>query len=209
LLLLLPFILMGALVPSPAYRQYFYPLVPFGLAAVIYGLASLPKAGLPWKMAYGGVLACAAISLLWNARHYDYVQDLLTPRDWVPMKVHHRALTLRESVPAGTILTLAPTHPLEAGLDIDPSFATGPFAWRISAFVDPAKAQRLDLVTLPTLEAHLAAHPPSGILVGIGDKLVGPFVDYAQQHGADSVRFRKDQDLWILPPATTSRESLD
>jgi hypothetical protein len=208
-LLLLPFILMGALVPSPAYRQYFYPLVPFGLAAVIYGLASLPKTGLPWKTAFWSVLVCATFSLLWNARHYEYVQDLFTPKVWVPMKVHTRALTLREGVPAGKILTLAPTHPLEAGLDIDPSFATGPFAWRVSAFVDPAKALRLDLVTLQTVEGHLAAQPPAGILVGIGDKLVGPFVDFAKRRGAVSVSFRKDQDLWILPPAATTPESLD
>ncbi len=201
LLLLLPFILFGALAPSPAYRQYFYPLVPLGLAAVIYGLASLPAGGRAWRLTAGGTVAGAVFAMFWHRAGYENLPQMLSPGEWTPVKVHARSHALRQQVPSGTILTLAPLYPLEAGLKIDPAFANGPFAWRVSPFVDPAKAARLSMVSPLSLERHLADHPPAAILLGVNDRLEKPLVDYVAQHGAVAVPFRKDQRLWIMPAA--------
>ena len=130
LLLLMPFVLMGALAPSPVFEQYFYPLAPFLVLAGAFALAALPAgsraARISWIAGGAGLVLSAGM----HARAYKDLPDLFSVRKWTPIKIHDRAQVLREHVPGGAVLTLAPIFPLEAGLAIDPSFATGPFAWK-------------------------------------------------------------------------------
>ena len=199
LLLLLPFVLMGALAPSPVFEQYFYPLAPFLVLAGVFALAALPAGS---RAARGSWLAGAAglaLAAGLHARVYKDLPELFTVRKWAPMKIHERAQVLREHVSGGRILTLAPIHPIEAGLAIDPSFATGPFAWRIAPYVDPAKAARLRIVTAATLAARLDAAPPAGILLGYEEHGEEPLAEYAREHSYKRVPLEDGGELWTRP----------
>ena len=196
LLLLMPFVLMGALAPSPVFEQYFYPLSPFLVLAGIFGLAALPSGSSAARSSWIAATAGLVLSVGLHARAYKDLPELLTVRKWAPVKVHARAQALREHVPAGAILTLAPTFPLEAGLAIDPSFATGPFAWRIAPFVAEEKAARLRIVTAATLAARLDAAPPAGILLGFEKHGEEPLADYARQHGYTRVPIEGGAEFW-------------
>ena len=197
ILLLLPFVLIGSFAPSPLFDQYFYPLVPGLLLAGLYAFASIPAES-PWfrRTLFTGV-AAVVLSVAMGVRGYDDFDDFFVPKDWQGMKVHRRVEEIRSHVPHGRVLTLAPIHPLEAGLSIYPAFSTGPFAWRISPYIEPKEAVRLGIVSPATLEELLAATPPEGVLVGyekIGEDLLS---NYAQRHGYESVTLGDDNQLWI------------
>jgi hypothetical protein len=113
--------------------------------------------------------------------------------------MHAEAERLRSVPPPGRILTLAPIRALEAGRSIYPEFVTGPFAWRISPFVDPAKAARLKIPTTATLDALFAANPPAAFLLGIEKNGENQFATYAKQHGYRMVPPAHDARLWVRP----------
>ena len=197
LLLLLPFVLMGALAPAPVFKQYFYALTPFLALAGIYALATLPSgsraAHTSWFAAATGLL----LSVGFNVREYKELHELFSPSKWTTVRIHNQAQALRALAAQGPILTLAPILPLEAGLTIDPSFATGPFAWRISPYVEPAKASRLRIVSNTTLVPRLNAAPPAGILLGMeksGEELLA---EYAKQHGYLRMPLEGDAEIWL------------
>ena len=198
LLLLMPFVLMGALAPSPVFEQYFYPLAPFLVLAGAFALAALPAGSRAARISWIAGAAGLVLSAGMHARAYKDLPDLFSVRKWTPIKIHDRAQVLREHVPGGAILTLAPIFPLEAGLSIDPSFATGPFAWRIAPYVEPAKAARLRIPTPATLAARLDAAPPAGILLGF-EKREELLADYARQRGYTRVPLEYRGDLWTRP----------
>jgi hypothetical protein len=97
-------------------------------------------------------------------------------------------------------LTLGPLFPLEAGLDIYPAFATGPFAWRTSRYLDSATREALGVVSAEDLARYLSGSPPDGILVGFNPNLESKFVEYAAQNGYQPVPIEgSDLQLWIRP----------
>ncbi len=194
--LLAPFVLMGSLAPSPVFEQYFYPLVPFLVIAGLFALGALPagsrSARIGWIAGVAGLMLSAGM----NAIAYRNLPDLFTVQKWTPIKIHDRALALREHIPNGVILTLSPIHPLEAGFGIDPSFATGPFAWRISPYVESAKAARLRIQTPRTITMHLDAAPPAGILLGFEKRGEEMLAEYAVQRGYTRLKLKDGAELW-------------
>ncbi len=195
-----PFLLWGALAPSPAFPQYFFVLLPFLLLGGIWALAALPVGSAARRWCERTVLAGLALAVASASREYEGLRDLLRPREWVPFEIHDEAAALRARVPAGRVLTLAPILPLEAGLDIDPAFATGAFAWRIAPHIDPAKAARLGLPTPETLAAHLAAAPPAAVLVGFEEKGEKALIDYAKARGFTATPLEDEERFWAAPP---------
>jgi drug/metabolite transporter superfamily protein YnfA len=167
LLLLLPFVMIGALAPSPAFDQYFLPLVPLLLIMALYGLSSIPSASI-WsrRMMYAG-LAMVLLSVGMGVRGFEDVGDYFNPSKWEGTRLNRRAQELLTHVTHGRILTLAPIYPLEAGLAIYPAFSTGPFAWRVSPYVEADKAVRIGIVSPAMLGKLLEASPPAGVLVGL------------------------------------------
>jgi hypothetical protein len=107
---------------------------------------------------------------------------------------------VRPSIPNGRILTLAPFYPLEAKLAIYPSFSTGPIAWRIAPFIEPAKAARLHILSPATLAAALEAKPPAGILVGVEKTGEDLLIGYAKAHGYKPLFLSHGDQLWIRRP---------
>jgi hypothetical protein len=199
LLLLLPFLFLGSFVPSPLFDQYFLPLVPFLLLIGLYALASIPPES-PWfrrTWAVGAAAVLLSLGMGWHG--YRDLPDVFVLRKWDVLNMHARAQQLRSSIPRGRILTLAPIYPLEAGLSIYPAFSTGSVSWRVSPFVEPAKAARLGMISQASLEQALHDAPPQGVLLGvenIGEDLLS---QYAHRHGYTPVPVPLDEGskLWV------------
>lgn len=198
LLLLLPFVLIGSLAPSPVYDQYFFPLVPFLLLAGLYAFASIPREN-AWFGRIARISVVAAIfSIAIGARAFDDIEDYFVPRKWEGTRLHRRAMEIRSHIPDGKILTLAPIYPLEAGLSIYPPFSTGPFAWRVSTFIEPAKCARLGIVSPVTLDRMLDVTPAAGVLVGFEEeKDEKQLNEYGRRNGSKLQPLEDDHQLWI------------
>lgn len=197
LLLLLPFLAIGAFAPSPAFDQYFYPLVPILLFIGLYSLAWIPAQNVWFRR----VLICGVfavfLSLAKGARAFHDYDDYFVKRKWEGTRLHARAQEIRHHVTNGKILTFAPVYPLEAGLSIYPALSTGPFAWRVAPYVDAAKAKRIGIVGASTLDEMLAAVSPAGVLVGFEKKEEKWFKAYGERTGARLKALEDDHELWV------------
>jgi len=197
ILLLLPFLLLGALAPSPSFEQYFYPFVPFLALGAAYSLAALPPGTRATRKIWGLAAACLAGALIWRADKYDDTRRVRLPHRWKTSAMHAEGAAIRKLVPAGRILTLGPIAPLEAGLSIYPAFGTGFVAWRTAPFIEHKKAARLHIVSPAALDEYLAHAPPAGVLVGLEDEGEEPLIEYARAHSFQPVELGDEQVLWI------------
>jgi len=199
LFLTLPFLLLGAFAPSPFAKQYFYPLVPFLILGILCFFAGVPIHLRRLRRMWAASAVLIAISALRSWSQYEPCVDLFRPQNWYVSTFRAGASLLRDLAPAGRILTLTPTYPLEAGRQIYPEFVTGAFAFRVSPFVARERRGALQLLDPDDLEARLAGDPPAAILVGLRKSWEKPFVRYAESHGYRRTSFLKDQELWLAP----------
>ncbi len=199
-LALFPFLLLGALAPTPAFFQYFYALVPFLLLGVLYGLAALRDRAETQRWGLALLALIVVLAGAYGAKSYETVDDLFTLDDWLPIQVHRTGQEIGVAVGGGRVLTLAPLYPLEGGADIYEEFATGSFAWRVAPFVPQAQRQAAGLVAPADLGAFLAAEPPAAIHVGHEGALEEPLVRYAQEHGYQPRSLRDGTTLWLAGP---------
>jgi hypothetical protein len=198
ILWLLPFLLIGSFAPSPLFDQYFYPLVPFLLLAGLYAFASVPPESV-WSrrlLLTGAAAVLLSTALGWRA--YNAFSEFFTVKEWRGIRVHRRMGFVCADIPSGKVLTLAPIYPLEAGFSIYPSFATGPFAWRISPYLEPAKAARLRIISPTTLGPMLQAVPPIGVFTGFEETGEEPLIEYASRHGYQPQQpWADERSLWF------------
>jgi hypothetical protein len=198
ILLSLPFVLIGSFAPSPLFDQYFYPLVPFLLLAGLYAFASIPPQSLWSRRILLTGAAAVLVSTAMGVRAYDAFPEFFTTKEWRGIRLHRRMALVSAGVPSGKVLTLAPIYPLEAGFSIYPSFATGPFAWRISPYLEPAKAARLRIISPTTLEPMLQAAPPIGVFTGFEETGEEPLIEYASRHGYQPQQpWADERSLWF------------
>jgi 4-amino-4-deoxy-L-arabinose transferase-like glycosyltransferase len=195
----LPFLLLGSLAPSPLFAQYFYPFVFFFALGGAYAFASLPLEARGLRPAAFLAGVGVLFSLGRGAKGYREVSDLLKPSHWTPLELHAEAASLHAVPETGRILTLEPLTVLEAGRRIYPEFATGPFAWRIGAYVEPAKAARLKIPAPATFDALLAAEPPAALILGAEEKGEALLKSYVEQHGYRLLPTRGSEELWVRP----------
>jgi hypothetical protein len=128
-LLLWPFLIAGALAPTPIQQQYIYPFFPFLAAGFVLALAHdrAPQWGV--RLLAGAT----ALSLLVAAPAYAQgLQVVFTPNEWFPLKAHARGEQLAQLTGDGRVVTLSPIYPLEGQADVYKQFSTGPLAWRVS-----------------------------------------------------------------------------
>ena len=120
-----PFLLAGAIAPTPTWYQYYYAVVPFMALAVLFGASALYSIGGWWRWAtalFGvAALVCAAYAI----PAYTKLNMSLSSAGWVPLKTHAVGEEIRRAVGMGRVLTLAPLFPLEGGLDIYDELAAG------------------------------------------------------------------------------------
>lgn len=193
LILLLPFLLVGSFAPSPLFEQYFYPFPPFLILSSVLALQIIPERTIPLQM-FASI--CLLFSAVISLRHYQ--ASFSGTKEGPTLLVHRQGQQIRALVGQGKVLTLAPIYPLEAGLLIYPSFATGPFAWRISPYIDQKKARRLRIISPSSLEPSLDAVPPDAIFVGFEKESEEPLISYAKKHAYRRVRLWNKTDLWQM-----------
>jgi hypothetical protein len=193
------FLWIGALAPSPSYKQYYYAFVPFLILACVFAVARALRGdeATPARRAWT-VLAVASVLALMT--DLPLLRHLATPREWAPIRLHAKARELRTQTD-GPVLTLSPLLPLEAGLGIYKEFATGPFAWRTAAFLPPARKAEFRMVDAASLESFLSNSPPPAILTPRNsEQRDRPLATYALAHGYRRVPIGSDQHLWLRVP---------
>jgi hypothetical protein len=193
LLLILPLLFIGSWAPAHSFRQYYYPFVPLLLLGNIIGLAREEPRRLPIGWLFTATLLA---SLLETIPDLTNSSSILQPSKWPVVTVHEKAREIATLLPQGRVLTLAPIFPLEAGLQIYPEFATGPFAWRTASFLDEQQRTRFHFVAPSDLERFLATEPPTAILTGFEHaEFEKPLKDYAHARGYVSHRLRERGNL--------------
>jgi hypothetical protein len=184
-------LLVGGLIPTPSWYQYFYAPLPFALLALV---TSLPRALPSPRAALASAGLFAGALVIMRAGSLGELGLLARPDDWEPLRVHRLGQAVRAQVGGGPILTVAPIVPLEGGLEIYPAFATGSLTWRVSPFMAAAARQEYGVIAPADLAAYLEAEPPSAILTGFEFDNEGfslddpgglelPVEEYAREHG--------------------------
>lgn len=198
LLACLPFFFLGAVAPSPAYDQYYYPFAPVLVLTILCLFGAVGKTR--WDRAIAATASILVIvATATAARQYDDLDDLFHPRAWEPSEMQAQAAELRRAVPQGKVLTLGPTSALVAGLRIYPAFATGPFAWRVAPFVAKERRPSLGLVGPEELAQMVASDPPAAILTGVEKRGEQPLKQVARANGYRLMVLSSGEQLWVAP----------
>jgi uncharacterized protein (DUF3820 family) len=194
ILLLTLSLLPGAFAPAHVRVQYFYSPAVFAVLAIIWGMQAFGR----WP---SWVLAglCAAGLLQYGTKD-STLNDVLRDRPTAISKVSAEATRLKKKVPSGKVLTLAPISAIEAGLEIYPAFAVGPFGWRSAEFLEEGQRQRLGIIGPPNVESALENDMPAAIITGNEKPIVEEdLVKFAREHNYRSEPFTKKRLLWLPP----------
>lgn len=182
-------VLCGTLVsfvPTPSFPQYFLPPVPFVivLAILLYGRLDASERRTMQPLVTAVALIAAIVGL---PRLAADLPNLVRPGHWTGNSVHALAGDVGARVRAagaGTkVATLSPVFALEAGLDIYPELAGGPFVYRVAELIPAEDRKHYRLVSEATLARRLDAEPPAAIITGVEDGLDRRFDQYAADHG--------------------------
>ncbi len=188
---------VAALIPTPAWPQYFYAPLPFFVLTMIYGVSALPVRRKQKTVLLSAYLLLAGLSVITGWSQYPAWNRLLDISRWSSVRVHAIGLQIGGLAKPGKILTLSPIYPVEGDLPIYPEFATGPFAWRTGHLLTPDRRAAYGMVTQTELEVLLAQEPPAGVLVGVEGDLEEPLVDYARAHEYRSTQLADGLTLWL------------
>jgi hypothetical protein len=192
---------LGALLPTPSYRQYYSLVVPFLFLGIAFGIARFWNTPANERRLIP-LLVCALI-----VGFIELVPDLFgsgilaRPDRWAIWTTHQSGLEIRRQAGPGRVLTLAPIYPLEGGAEIYPEFCTGPFSWRIASFAGEHDRARYGLVGADDLETYLAIKPAAILTRVEKDELEKPLVDYARKKQYRKTRLPDGGVLWLRPEA--------
>jgi hypothetical protein len=198
-LLLWPFLIVGALAPTPVQMQYVYVFIPFMLLGFLLLLAHDERPRLSmWLMGAAAMVSTLLALTTWGAG----LAIVPNPSEWAANKIHARGVEIAALSGPGQVFTLSPIDPLEGGSEIDPRFATGPFAWRVAPLVDEETGTRFGMVTSDELASEWNESPPRSIFGGLHDDDAGAeawHVAWAQDHGYVPVQMPDEGTLWLSP----------
>ena len=147
------------------------------------------------------IIAAVALLLAIRAsRDYAPIQALPKPEEWFNAKIARAGAEIRgANPPPGPVLTLAPTIPLSARLEVYPEFCTGAFGWRSAHLVPLERRKSLHLVAPDDLAALLEVRPPGSLLTGVEEAdEEQPLIDWAKAHAFTPVPLKKKRTLWLL-----------
>jgi len=207
------FMFLSAFGPTPTWPQYFFAPLPFLViaGASIIGLVYQKYPRLGWGLT-GLILLLAVIngSISQASSDLKHLQD---PEIWVPLQIHQFSVEIKQALPEGKVLTLAPIFPLEAGLDTYEMFAVGPLVWRSAHILSAEKRQEYGIIAYTDLDQYLENQPPDAFLLGVEDRYDGfwiynpgglevPLQEYAEAHGYHPVELspgfgEDDEVLWV------------
>lgn len=205
-LVLLPFLLAGALAPTPAWPQYFYVIMPFLWLAALDGIAERPPAWWGGRAPHRAlVVVLLVLFALWGITNRRDLRSTFTGH-WIPITYHRAGVEMADllGTPA-RILTLAPTLPLEGGLLIYPELTTGPFALRAASMSSPEQRIANDLVPVDALQGWLLGRPPRALLLNVDRNDLADeqaLFDFVTAPGFVPLPLRDKSTLWANPLAT-------
>jgi hypothetical protein len=205
LLLLLPFVYVGCMAPTPTWYQYYFAPVPFLVLLSLYTLSNLRRPA--FSHATGLLLVVVAVSaFIYGSPLKDgsMVRGFMRPESWTPVRLHREANNIRAYIDSrsgdGAVLTLSPLFAIESGLPIYKEFVTGPFAWRVSHLLSEAEATNRGLPLRSQIESFVKEKPPRAILTGGEEKqLEIPLIRVAQQLGYQPIVAPSGVAIWLPP----------
>ena len=196
---ILPFILAAAFMPSPPYHQYYYAAVPFLVLGFAFGMARAWNNPADRTKPLRVTLAAVVIGAIGLIPSAPKTLLVLKPRDWGVWAVHRKAAEISRVAGEHRVLTLSPTYALEAGLRIYGELATGPFAWRVERFVKEEDRIRFRVLGPGNLDARLRDERPA-ILLGVANTdLERPLAQFARAHGYHRVAVGEHRSVWLPP----------
>ena len=195
--------LLSGLVATPSQPQYFYPLWPLAILALVLLLGTTQRGGRTLIMLL--LVAGGLAATLSRSPYQAGLEIVFSPREWYPNKLHARGQWVRtlvdvEDGPAKRVLTVAPIIPAEGGVALYPELATGPFAWRVAPLLSDEERRRYHLFTPDELMAQLTVTPPRALLVGLENDdvdLEATLVDWAQRQGYVPLALPDEGTLWL------------
>ena len=167
--LLMLFILVGSFAASPSFGVYFYAPVPFLILWLVYLLA--PRVA---GTEVGSDKLCRAVAFILlvaiipGCPAYFSTFRPAGRAQWITLRAHHLGDQLRIVTRGRSpVLTLAPIFPLEGGLDIYETYATGPFSLRVAGMLPARQRRYLGLVDEQRLNDLARKRPPQAVLGGL------------------------------------------
>ena len=141
------------------------------------------------------------ISHAFHFQDYRRIGFLRYPELWRPRMIHQVGQQIRDLVgEQGQVFTLSPVYLIEGGLEIDPRFVTGTFAYRTGTFLSPQERQYYGIVAQNDLDRFLDANPPDGIFLGLDPLLDISTRAYAHSHGYQEHNLTPKLSLWTRTP---------
>ena len=206
---------LSAFAPTPALLHYFAAPIPFLFILLAAFEVRTSRFDGPAHVLGVLVVLVAAVSTITLKNPLDALAVLSDPSQWPPVQLHELAVSVNKHIAVGKVLTLQPMVPLEAGLDVYPFTATGPFSWRTSLLLTPQRRLEYDVTSPEELPGLLAHSPPDAILVGFEAPNAGfgfqdlggletPLSEYALGNGYRPVALSmpfwpRGLTLWIRP----------
>jgi hypothetical protein len=191
-------LLVGALVPSPTWLQYFYAPSALLTVALVWGAAYLVRDGADaWALVgLAGTAVVTVISILSVAPRYA---NLVGSADNVPAAVESMAAEIRALAggEGDTVATLAPVYALQAGMEIYPELESGPFALRVAPFVEGDDAMQPGVLAGGGVKALLRERPPDALLTGAEGDIEAPLVQFGTEHGYRKTTLSNGFTLWL------------
>jgi 4-amino-4-deoxy-L-arabinose transferase-like glycosyltransferase len=190
----------------PSFPQYYMPPIPFAvlLIAALYG--RLAPEEIRTAAPLLSTIALAAF-VVGAPRLFADLPSIASPERWTAFEVHAVAEDIGAAVTSsgqnGPVATLVPIYALEAGLEIYPEFATGPFYYRVGDYLTAEERETFRIASPTTLDALFERTPPAAILTGYEGGLDLPFDRYGEANGYEALPtvFGKDRYgegmLWL------------
>lgn len=204
--------LIGAALPTPSQVQYVMPLLAPLALAIGYLLDDARRWSFTRRQALLGLLCLAAIpGLLATVRDVVAMTRNGSPVLAADAGARWAGKTVRAMGGGTDVVTLSPHMILGSGLDLDPRFAAGPFAWRTGWTMGPVLARQVHAM-IPATLGDLDRAPPAAILTGYegGTRKLPMRPDdalnaYARRHGYRMLAMPDGVGRLYLKPETPSR----
>ena len=158
--------LIGAALPTPSQVQYVMPLLPPLALALGYLLDDARSWTFGPRQALLGLLSLSAIpGMLAATRHVTAMMRNGSPVLEAEAAAHWAGDAVRAAGQGDSVATLSPHMILDSGLNLDPRFAAGPFAYRTGWTMGPVLARQVHAMIPATLR-DMDRNPPAAILTG-------------------------------------------
>jgi 4-amino-4-deoxy-L-arabinose transferase-like glycosyltransferase len=205
LTLTIPFVVLGALAPTPTWPQYYFAPAAFLVLLAMHTLADIKS---PWLATAGCTfvaVAVAASTLSGAPRLYRHMLPaLFAPTSWIPLQIDEQAAEIRRRIaPAQSedaALTLTPLYAIASGLSIYPEHVMSPFGWRVSHLLSTEQAARHRIPSPAQTEVFLRDRRPRVILTGKeAPPLEAPLITTARQLGYQPTTMSSGIVVWLRP----------